>query len=50
MSDVQRRNRLAQFALKQPPFEQGQVDWGYFGFITHHGRTYRLYAFVMTLG
>ncbi len=32
------------------PGEQGQVDWGYFGFITHHGRTYRLYAFVMTLG
>jgi len=36
--------------LKRPPFEQGQVDWGYFGFITHQGRTYRLYAFVMTLG
>jgi transposase len=32
------------------PGEQGQVDWGYFGFIIHHGRTYRLYAFVMTLG
>jgi transposase len=32
------------------PGEQGQVDWGYFGFITHHERTYRLYAFVMTLG
>src|SRR6266849_6220635 len=32
------------------PGEQGQVDWGSFGFITHHGRTYRLYAFVMTLG
>src|SRR5713226_1162368 len=32
------------------PGEQGQVDWGLFGFITHHGRTYRLYAFVMTLG
>ncbi|MBO0783504.1 MAG: IS21 family transposase, partial [Ktedonobacteraceae bacterium] len=32
------------------PGEQGQVDWGYFGFITHHGRTCRLYAFVMTLG
>ena len=30
------------------PGEQGQVDWGYFGFITHHGRTSRLYAFVMT--
>ena len=32
------------------PGEQGQVDWGSFGGITHHGRTYRLYAFVMTLG
>jgi transposase len=32
------------------PGEQGQVDWGSFGFITHNGRTYRLYAFVMTLG
>ena len=32
------------------PGEQGQVDWGHFGVITHHGRTCRLYAFVMTLG
>ena len=32
------------------PGEQGQVDWGSFGFITHHGRTSRLYAFVLTLG
>ncbi len=32
------------------PGEQGQVDWGYFGFITHHGRVMRLYAFIMTLG
>jgi len=32
------------------PGEQGQVDWWHFGFITHHGRTCRLYAFVMTLG
>ncbi len=32
------------------PGEQGQVDWGYFGFIMHHGRVRRLYAFVMTLG
>ncbi len=29
------------------PGEQGQVDWGHFGVITHHGRTCRLYAFVM---
>lgn len=32
------------------PGEQGQVDWGYFGFLTQHGRTCRLYAFIMTLG
>ena len=32
------------------PGEQGQVDWGHFGFITHQGRTCRLYAFVLTLG
>src|SRR6266487_5654143 len=32
------------------PGEQGQVDWGHFGFIMHHGHSYRLYAFVMTLG
>src|SRR5436305_11960893 len=50
MSGAQTKNRLARSALKQPPFEQGQVDWGYFGFITHHEHTYRLYAFVMTLG
>jgi integrase-like protein/Mu transposase-like protein len=50
MIDARKRNRLARSALRQPPFEQGQVDWGHFGFITHHGRTCRLYAFVMTLG
>ena len=32
------------------PGEQAQVDWGHFGFIQHHGRRQRLYAFVMTLG
>ncbi len=32
------------------PGQQAQVDWGYFGFITHQGRRQRLYAFVMTLG
>ncbi len=32
------------------PGEQAQVDWGSFGFIEHHGRRRRLYAFVMTLG
>ncbi len=32
------------------PGEQGQVDWGHFGFITHQGHTCRLSAFVLTLG
>ncbi|HET8632377.1 MAG TPA: IS21 family transposase [Thermomicrobiales bacterium] len=32
------------------PGEQAQVDWGHFGYIDHHGRQRRLYAFVMTLG
>ncbi len=32
------------------PGQQAQVDWGYFGFIEHHGQRRRLYAFVMTLG
>lgn len=31
------------------PGQQGQVDWGAFGFIEHQGRRCRLYAFVMTL-
>src|SRR6266480_1427537 len=41
---------LGSVRFETAPGEQGQVDWGSFGFITHHGRTYRLYAFVMTLG
>lgn len=32
------------------PGEQGQVDWGYFGYIEHEQRQRRLYAFVLTLG
>src|SRR6266566_4581511 len=41
---------LGSVRFETAPGEQGQVDWGSFGFITHHGRTYRLYAFVLTLG
>jgi transposase len=41
---------LGSVRFETAPGEQGQVDWGSFGFITHRGRTYRLYAFVMTLG
>lgn len=40
----------ASVRFETPPGEQGQVDWGYFGFISHHGQLCRLYAFVMTLG
>ncbi len=40
----------ASVRFETAPGEQGQVDWGHFGFITHHGRTCRLYGFVMTLG
>src|SRR5256885_12152958 len=41
---------LGSVRFETAPGEQGQVDWGSFGFITHQGHTYRLYAFVMTLG
>jgi len=41
---------LGSVRFETAPGEQGQVDWGSFGVITHHGRTYRLYAVVMTLG
>src|ERR1700730_16684501 len=41
---------LGSVRFETAPGEQGQVDWVYFGFITHHEHSYRLYAFVMTLG
>ncbi len=44
------RQPVACVRFETAPGEQGQVDWGHFGFITHHGRRCRLYAFVMTLG
>src|SRR5438128_4558153 len=44
------KDPIGSVRFETAPGEQGQVDWGYFGFITHQGRTYRLYAFVMTLG
>lgn len=44
------KEAVGSMRFETPPGEQGQVDWGYFGFISHHGHTYRLYAFVMTLG
>lgn len=44
------RGTSATTRFETAPGEQGQVDWGHFGFITHHGRTCRLYAFVLTLG
>jgi transposase len=44
------KESMGSVRFETAPGEQGQVDWGYFGFITHQGRTYRLYAFIMTLG
>jgi transposase len=44
------RRPQATTRFETAPGEQGQVDWGHFGFITHQGRTCRLYAFVLTLG
>ncbi len=44
------RRQEATVRFETEPGEQAQVDWGHFGFIDHHGRRRRLYAFVMTLG
>jgi transposase len=44
------RRQEATVRYKTLPGEQGQVDWGHFGFVEHHGRRRRLYGFVMTLG
>ncbi len=43
------RRRQATVRFETEPGEQAQVDWAYFGFIEHHGRRRRLYAFLMTL-
>lgn len=43
------RRQEATVRFETEPGEQAQVDWGHFGFIEHHGRRRRLYAFVMTL-
>jgi transposase len=45
-----RRQSVATVRFETEPGEQAQVDWAYFGYITHHGKRRRLYAFVMTLG
>jgi transposase len=44
------RTPQASMRFETSPGEQGQVDWGHFGLISHHGQTCRLYAFVLTLG
>ena len=44
------RRQEATVRFETEPGEQGQVDWGHFGFIQHQGRRRRLYAFVMILG
>ena len=40
----------ASVRFETPPGQQGQVDWGHFGTLWHHGRQRRLYCFVFTLG
>jgi transposase len=44
------RQQVATVRFETEPGEQAQVDWAHFGYIEHHGRRRRLYAFVMTLG
>jgi transposase len=44
------RRQEATVRFETEPGEQAQVDWAHFGFIEHHGRRRKLYAFVMTLG
>ena len=44
------RQQVATVRFETEPGEQAQVDWAHFGYIEHHGRHRRLYAFVMTLG
>jgi transposase len=44
------RQQEATVRFETLPGKQAQVDWGHFGFILHHGRRLRLYAFLMTLG
>jgi len=44
------RRQEATVRYETAPGEQAQVDWAHFGFIEHHGRRRRLYAFMMTLG
>jgi transposase len=44
------RQQEATVRFETLPGKQAQVDWGHFGFILHHSRRRRLYAFLMTLG
>lgn len=48
--EERRARREATVRFETEPGRQAQVDWGHFGYIEHHGRRRRLYAFVMTLG
>ena len=47
-----RKPRCSQATVRfeTEPGQQGQVDWAHFGYIIHHDKRRRLYAFVMTLG
>jgi transposase len=48
----QEHRRLGQLTgrVETAPGEQGQIDWGHFGTILHHGQRCPLYGFVMVLG
>lgn len=46
----QQRQSQATVRFETEPGRQAQVDWAHFGYIKHHGKRRRLYAFVMTLG
>jgi transposase len=48
----QEHRRLGQLTVRfeTAPGEQGQIDWGHFGTILHHGQRCPLYGFVMVLG
>jgi transposase len=46
----QQHESQATVRFETEPGRQAQVDWAHFGYIKHHGKRRRLYAFLMTLG
>ena len=45
-----RANAQATLRFETDPGQQGQVDWGHFGYVDLEGKRQPLYAFMMTLG